>query len=145
MTTTELRALLAKATPGPWDVRMGEYVIPKCHAERPIGGATDPIIDRDKYAQHICHVSPNHRHRPDYEQRANRDLIVAAVNALPELLDRVEAAEADAARYRWLRPHFRTFSLDMGGQHLYCIDSNIGRIRGPSIDAAIDAAMKGEA
>lgn len=68
-------------------------------------------------------------------------MIAKLADAIPALLDRLDAAERDAARYRWLRPCFRTFSLDMGGQHRYCVNSNIGRIRGPSIDAAIDAAI----
>lgn len=60
---------------------------------------------------------------------------------VPEL-----AAEArkDAERWRWARKHFRTMSLDMGGNHAYAATAPFGRIRGPSIDAAIDAALASE-
>ena len=51
-----------------------------------------------------------------------------------------EAADAvDAARWRAFKPMVRTFSLDMGGQHSYCTTGEFGRIRGPNIDAAMDA------
>jgi hypothetical protein len=58
-----------------------------------------------------------------------------------ELTEENKALRADAARYQWLKPRFRTFSLDMGGQHTYCATGEIGRIRGPNLDMAIDAAI----
>ena len=51
-----------------------------------------------------------------------------------------DAAVADAERYRWLRTKFRVSSLDMSGQHGYAPNGEVGRIKGPSLDAAIDAA-----
>lgn len=53
----------------------------------------------------------------------------------------------DAARYRWLRSRFRVFGLNIDGQHGWCTTGDVGRIRGPSLDAAIDAerAKMGEA
>lgn len=89
-----LAALVERATPGPWTVRMGEYVVPAGHEKRPIGGSSDPVVDRDRYAQYVCRIPPSHRHRSDTEQRANAELIVAAVNALPALIARVRAQEA---------------------------------------------------
>lgn len=54
---------------------------------------------------------------------------------------KVEAAELDAKRYRWLQKHFRIFSLDMGGNHSYCLTRWPNEARGPTLSAAIDAAM----
>lgn len=51
-----------------------------------------------------------------------------------------DAAVVDAARYRWMRIRFRVSSLDMSGQHGYAPTGEVGRIKGPSLDAAIDAA-----
>ena len=55
-----------------------------------------------------------------------------------------DAAVAYAARYRWLRTRFRVSSLDMSGQHGYAPTGEVGRIKGPSFDAAIDAARAKE-
>lgn len=100
MSTTErLNALIAaaeKATPGPWVLRQGEYVVPIEHEKRPIGGASDPIVDKDKYAQWIVRIPSTHRHRPDYEQRGNADLIAACSPEVVIALCRVAlAAQGD--------------------------------------------------
>lgn len=73
-----LRALLAAATPGPWDVETQTENLSMLW-----GGAI-------RYDEHVCSELS--------EQDAS--LIAAAVNALPALLDEVEALwrVADAAR-----------------------------------------------
>lgn len=81
MTLPELRALLERATPGPWRTQ-------ECSA----GGL---ILLRDcRYQTHL-QVVPE----------ADAALIAAAVNALPALLDAVEAAERlrklDAVKDDW--------------------------------------------
>lgn len=60
---------------------------------------------------------------------------------LREAADALEAAREDAERYRWLAKHFRC-DPDMGGNHRWwsCVPRPIPR--GPTIDAAIDAARK---
>lgn len=85
--TTELRELLAKATPGPW----GAEAITKHSAsnERPWVGR----LSESRYAALSYGET-------QLEAVANAALIVAAVNALPALLDRVEALEAENARMR---------------------------------------------
>ena len=59
------------------------------------------------------------------------------------LIARLREAERDAARYRWLKDqgHFRAMSMDMGGNHSWI---GMGRAvgKGPTVDEAIDAAMK---
>lgn len=77
----ELRSLIAKATPGPWaaGVRSNQRAI--------AGGAGEWVA-----------LLPNgHREgfglTSDAEVLANAALIVAAINHLPALLDRLEAAE----------------------------------------------------
>lgn len=64
------------------------------------------------------------------------------------LFDHIAALEAenaelrkDAERYRWLRKQFRAMSLDMGGNHCW-VQRSSGAIRGPSVDEAVDAALK---
>ena len=59
------------------------------------------------------------------------------------IISRLRAAEMDAARYRWLKDqgHFRAMSMDMGGNHSWI---GMGRAigKGPTVDEAIDAAIK---
>jgi hypothetical protein len=50
-------------------------------------------------------------------------------------------AQRDAARYQHIRPMARVMSLDMGGKHTYAMAGGFLRLRGPSLDAAIDAAI----
>jgi hypothetical protein len=67
----------------------GHYVIPAAHADRKIGGSTNPIRDRDDYANVIVVAPETNRHRPRYECEANARLIAAA----PEMLDALREAE----------------------------------------------------
>lgn len=57
---------------------------------------------------------------------------------------RAQLAEAqrDAERWRWLRNHARIFrqSPDMSGNHYWMVQTTT-TLRGPTLDAAIDAAM----
>ncbi len=107
----QLRDLLAQATPGPWAVHYG-YKLPHIKA------------DDGRYILEAGTV---------YGPRTKADaaLIVAAMNALPSLLDEVERLRADAARYRWLR--------DRKSCPLAETDP-----AWDDLDAAIDAAMKEE-
>jgi regulator of protease activity HflC (stomatin/prohibitin superfamily) len=55
----------------------------------------------------------------------------------------VERLRADAERYRWLRARYRAMSMDMGGNHSWVPDGRVMReLRGPTLNAAIDAALK---
>lgn len=58
--------------------------------------------------------------------------VVAAVRALWE----------DAERWRLARKWFRVMSPHIDGNHGWCPTGEWGRVKGPSIDAAIDAARK---
>jgi hypothetical protein len=80
--TNELRKLLASASPGPWAVSdCGEWVV----ADN--GQAT------------ICKM-PWWPMELQTEKDANAALVAAAVNALPELLDRIAYLEAEVARLK---------------------------------------------
>ena len=61
-----------------------------------------------------------------------------------ELVERIRALGEDAARWRWLKDHARIFrqSPDMSGNHYWMVHATT-TLRGPTLDAAIDAA-KGE-
>jgi hypothetical protein len=79
----QLRGLLARATPGPWESRIEPQRYPECDdADFPatINGA----------GQHIGFLPE--RYAADLEQvnGIDAELIVAAVNALPGLLDTIE-------------------------------------------------------
>lgn len=107
-----LRTLLAKATKGPWEVDTeqseGEYgSAPDTHTGyedfligAEINGkwatllttenATEKLIDED--------YDEDYHRAWDMIGEANSALVVAAVNALPSLLDRIEAQDATIAR-----------------------------------------------
>ena len=61
-----------------------------------------------------------------------------------EILLQKQLAEArrDAERWRWLKDHARIFrqSPDMSGNHYWMVRATTA-LRGPTLDAAIDAAM----
>lgn len=129
-TIKELRRLLGEATPGEWNQDEMSLV------NRDLGDEYDPE-EKD------FHKLPSWDIGEIYAPQ-NRALICAAVNALPALLDALEGAMVDAERYRWVRKRFRIMSLDISGQHGYVPTGEIGRIKGPSFDAAIDAAREKE-
>ena len=54
------------------------------------------------------------------------------------------AALADARRYQAIRSQFSAMSADIDGSHAWIWRGNPSRLRGPTLDAAIDAAMAGE-
>ena len=84
----ELRRLLAEATPGPWVAE--------------VSGKTGPIVMDAESVSALDHVA----RCPHYRGSADSELIVAAVNALPGLLDALGVAEATTERVRAL--HVRT-------------------------------------
>lgn len=83
--TDALRALIAGATPGPWAVATGT------DGTRPfaINAERGGIVNWGGIA------------RRNSEGPANAALIAAAVNALPGLLDELDALRVDAERWRW--------------------------------------------
>ena len=73
--------------------------------------------------------------------------ICDAESALAEintLRSQLAEARRDAERWRWLKDHARIFrqSPDMSGNHYWMVHATT-TLRGPTLDAAIDAA-KGE-
>ena len=71
----ELRRLLAEATPGPWVAE--------------VSGTTGPVVMDVQSVSALDHVAKC----PHYRGSADSELIAAAVNALPDLLDALEKAE----------------------------------------------------
>lgn len=68
--------------------------------------------------------------------------ITTATTAREILLQKQLAeAQRDAERWRWLRDHARIFrqSPDMSGNHYWMVQATT-TLRGPTLDAAIDAA-----
>ncbi len=91
----------------------------------------------------VCGCYGNIGHLPEPIDADDVAEFIAASNpaTILALITELRTLRAGAARYQWLKPRFRTFSLDMGGQHTYCATGEIGRIRGPNLDMAIDAAI----
>ncbi len=84
-TLDELRALLSEATQRPWQTK-----------NIPYNKLDDPCIFSGATGQYVCQLVYDQQsitQRPEVD--ADAALIVAAINALPELLDRVERLEAD--------------------------------------------------
>lgn len=68
-------------------------------------------------------------------------------DAIDAAIKQREQDKGDAARYRWLRDKSRQMSHDpdMSGNHHWLFGCNISyALRGPTADAAIDAAMAKE-
>jgi hypothetical protein len=87
-TIAKLRGLLAKATPGPWRVIVDDsgdrpLCVPSIQASEELDCA---IVHWDGFWQKYWQSA-----RGESEWNANADLIVAAINALPHLLDHLEA------------------------------------------------------
>jgi hypothetical protein len=101
--TDRLRALLAKATPGPWTVADETVIWTALHD--PVETTYDigyPVADVRR-SKNILGGS----RWPDGQPEANAALIAESINALPGLLaeldrlrDRADAAEADAMAAR---------------------------------------------
>ena len=66
---------------------------------------------------------------------------LALVAERDRLRAEVEALRADAGRYQFLRGDFSPMGLNIDGQHAWAYRRN-ATLRGPTLDAAIDAAMK---
>ncbi|WP_314712994.1 hypothetical protein [Sphingobium yanoikuyae] len=89
----ELRSLVAKATPGPWAYRPREFDdwgfirVAQADAE-----GWQPIVALGR-AGPVESDHDEHRRNKTDPYGPNAELIVAAINHLPALLDRLEAAE----------------------------------------------------
>lgn len=92
-TNDELRALLAKATPGPWEVSAA--ICGQHHTET----VSVYHVDTSKGCRHIHEVvEAGCKCGDDAISEANAALIVAAVNALPALLDRLDSLAGENER-----------------------------------------------
>lgn len=102
--TEELRRLLAEATPGPWR---------ECKANEDRGGCSCGLVWSLSIDAPVASTADDDSAGIDLGQRqyhANAALIAAAVNALPGLLDVVDAAR-------------RTVASDMTGGHTLLRDA----------------------
>jgi hypothetical protein len=132
--TAALRALLDSATPGPWEVYHGysgaQNIAQMRSTDRTVSVAAEKVISTKR-----GDVPPWERTMP------NAQLIVAAVNALPELLDEID---------RLRDSHKMTAALledalaRSGDHHVigngYCLDCQGGCMRGfgnPDPDVAL--------
>jgi hypothetical protein len=56
----------------------------------------------------------------------------------------LKTLKQDAARYQFVKSLSRASSANIDGNHSWTCNLWINAIRGPNLDAALDAAMKGE-
>ena len=89
--TNELRKLLAAATPLPWIVHEDDYF----GSWSVTGPANDPVPGWGRTEPEAFDDGSAHGEYGPSCKKPTRDLIVAAVNALPALLDELDAARAD--------------------------------------------------
>lgn len=80
----ELMRLHAAATPGPWEVKSGEF-----EGDEGYGTVTAPYIEAD--GKMIC--VPFDRDPEDENDESDAAYIVAACNAVPELVSRIRELE----------------------------------------------------
>lgn len=116
--------------------------------------ATKAEIERDALLLRIPNVS-----KVEAECRTLEDWKLRAMHmefgwsscsrCAAQLQGRAESAEAerdalraDAERYRHIRPMFRAFSAHVDGMHSWCATGELARMKGPTFDAAIDAARR---
>ena len=143
-----LRELIAKATPGPFEYRIGDDL----NSMRQV-----PVVIGEGLIGRSCIA----RHADDPEGHADAELHTMLRNAAPALLDRLEAQakrigelEKDAARYRWLRATaslrfdcggwvigFENW-LPAGGDYPRTPEDEPVQCEPTIIDAAVDAAMQ---
>jgi hypothetical protein len=93
--TAKLRELLAKGTQGPWG--QGQPDMTRIHPDwrDDDGNSTAECFHRNGFAKTIATVGKEDGDwRPTEQQFSDVALIVAAVNALPALLDEVEGLNA---------------------------------------------------
>lgn len=134
-TLDELEKLLAAATPGPWKIERGKRCIqgPDTREGDPLvltsmmGGATK--WSHSPYSEYCV---PGMK-----EGDANAALIVAAVNALPELLERVKRLEAiEVAARTYFNGYMQDEAADDGPEMTGCgMDQHVKA-------AALRAALK---
>jgi len=108
-----LRELLAKATPGPWEVDTIENDGAYGSGPDAVHGFKSPVmLDAegkalfDAYNSDLIEVHEEYDedscHAWDEQGRANFALVAAAVNALPDLLATIESLRAELAEARGL-------------------------------------------
>jgi hypothetical protein len=96
--TNELRKLLAAATPLPWIVQKEDYF----GSWSVTGTANDPVPGLWRTEPEAFDDGSAHGEYGPSCKEPTRDLIVAAVNALPALLDELDAARAEVAEAKRL-------------------------------------------
>lgn len=100
--TERLKDLLAKATPGPWAYRPEMYddwgFIRGPEVEMPYGpGYPIVAMSREGYMPNAHAGHDEHRRNGTDPYRPNGELIVEAVNAIPALIEALEAEKSRAA------------------------------------------------
>lgn len=81
------------------------------------------------------------KHDDDRLYREADELMSEAADELTRLRAEVEALRADAERYKFLRDDFSPMGINIDGNHAWAYRRN-ATLRGPNLDAAIDAARK---
>ena len=118
--TEKLRALLAAATPGPWGWNLGALeTMTDAGKGFPLNFYPDSVTVAESGTCYECRARPNDINMSE----ANAALIAAAVNALPELLDRVSRLQGTlvAVAEWWGGPEHHADDCPDGGNCPDCI------------------------
>jgi len=86
------------------------FVVPQADAGKRLGGAADATEDLTEYAQQICAIGHDHRHRTETEQRGNARLIAAAPDLLEAtklLLDALTGNQLGCTQFEALKKQAR--------------------------------------
>ena len=125
-----IRAAAEAATPGPWEAAGPSFGAPLPKYLNEVGR-----INEDEMFEEVC-VSPS----PEDDACSADMIFIATANptAILELLGRLEAAEKDAARYRFIR------KPAMSQREFMLVSNAIDCFSEEELDTRIDAAMKDE-
>ena len=126
----EVAGMAEKATPGPWVANDGEL-------------ATDLYwANGNMVADALSEFADGPSDPP------NASFVAAAVNfirthhaTITDMAKRLEAAERDAARYRWILEHFR-FANDSLREIWFDAHTRVNQEDAKDLDKEIDAAMQ---
>ena len=128
-----IRAAAEAATPGPWEAAGPSFGAPLPKYLNEVGR-----INEDEMFEEVC-VSPSPE---DDACSADMNYIATANPAtVIALLDRLEAAEKDAARYRWVTANHVDHETRLIASTICQYIPHRGK---DATDAAIDALMKDE-
>ena len=125
------QALAAGPTPGPWNAC--EWVWQEHTGDTSACGISVAVGQNETVIQTTAMEGDS--------EADVRYIAAASPDRIARLLDALELAQRDADRYRFLNRDFSVMGANIDGNHSWAYRRNFS-LRGPTLDAAIDEAMK---